>query len=274
VYARQRRALDVVYSYGVPAVLIAFMVLVIPVSTGAGQFYYGVATLPETVASLVSESAEHAPSIVASAILPVAFLIAMCVGVWLLVRGGSPEVELLAMVLGSMGMCVVIWVGMHRGLNFVYPLNRTAIYMLPLFGLALALGSALAPWRSLAWPLAAVTGVVVLVYASQLRTTYFREWRDEAAIHRLVRRLGMDAAATGRTRDVTAGGSWILEYSTRYYGKRYRLPWLKVLDRSEREKIRPDYYLLTREDAGKVDELRLQVVEKDAFSGTVLARGM
>jgi hypothetical protein len=163
---------------------------------------------------------------------------------------------------------------MHRLLDFVYPMNRTAIYMLPLFGLALVLGAALAPWRTLAWLLAAVTGLVVVVYASQLRTTYFREWRDEAAMNRLVRRLGTEAAALGRTREVTAGGSWILEYSARYYGKRYRLPWLKVLNGEERRELRPDYYLLTREDAGKVEELRLQIVEKDAFSGTVLARGI
>jgi hypothetical protein len=106
----------------------------------------------------------------------------------------------------------------------------------------------------------------------QIRTGYFNEWRDEAGMNRLMRRLGTDAAELAKTREVTAGGTWTLEYSMRYYGKRYRFPWLKVLTPPERESIRPDYYLLTPDEAGKVADLHLKVIEKDALSGTLLAR--
>lgn len=275
VYARQRRHWELIYSYGVPAVVIPFMILVIPLSKSAGQFYYGVPALTATVESLVSESAPYAPAYVAAVIVPGVFLGAMAVGAWLLSRTvASPETTLLAIVLGSMGVSVVTWIAMHQLLHFVYPLNRTALYMLPLAGLALALGAANAPWRLLAVPLTLLALFVTAGYIKSVRIGYFNEWRSEAAMNKLARRLGSEAAPLGKTREVTVGGTWLLEYTARYYGKRYRLPWLKVLNPAEREKIRPDYYFLTSEEAAKIDELHLQVVEKDAFSGTVLARSL
>jgi hypothetical protein len=58
----------------------------------------------------------------------------------------------------------------------------------------------------------------------------------------------------------------------RYYGLRYRMPWLRVLNRTERDSTAPDYYLLTTEDQKLVDELHLKVIGKDDVSGTILAR--
>jgi hypothetical protein len=194
---------------------------------------------------------------------------------WLLYlasRDRSPGPTLLALVLGCMGVSVLCWIAMHRVAGLMYPLNRTGLYMLPLAGLALAAGAATAPWKALSVPLTVLAMGLTGLYAMQLRTGYFNEWRDEAGINRLVRRLGTDAAGLSKTREVTAGGTWIHEYSMRYYSKRYRLPWLKVLDAKERESIRPDYYILTVGESNKVDELRLKVIEKDALSGAILAR--
>src|SRR5205085_7485386 len=104
-------------------------------------------------------------------------------------------------------------------------------------------------WRAVAIPVGAISAVLTILYIAQVRTSYFKEWREEAGMNKLIRHLEADAAQTAKNREVTAGGTWILEYSTRYYGKRYRLPWLKVLDSKERETIRPDYYLFTRDEA-------------------------
>ena len=89
---------------------------------------------------------------------------------------------------------------------------------------------------------------------------------------RLMRQLAYDARELHKIRPVTAGGSWDLEYSVRYYGIRYRLGWLNVLNSEERKSIQPDYYVLGPADTKLVDELHLTVIAKDELSGTVLAR--
>ena len=269
IYARKHQFWDLIQSYALPAIVISFVILVIPISKSAGQFYYGATTLRDTVSSLVNESAAGAPPYVASRIVPVAFFLAMILGLWLLVKRKD---TLPVYAIGCMGLSVLGWEAMHRILGFPYPLNRTAIYMLPLVGLLIVVGAADAPWKAVAFPLTALAFGLSVLYVAQIRTGYFNEWKEEAGINRLVSRLADDAADLSKSRQVTAGGTWILEYSMRYYGKRYRLPWLKVLDATERESIRPDYYILTASEAGKVDELRLKVIEKDAISGTLLAR--
>jgi hypothetical protein len=269
IYARRKRFWELIQSYAVPALVISFAILVIPISKSAGQFYYGATTLRDTVSSLVNESVPDTPPYLAGHVVPIAFFLAVALGVWLLV---ARKDTLLPYVLGCMGLSVLGWVAMHRILGFPYPLNRTALYMLPLAGLAIVAGAASVPWKTVSIPLGALAAALSIVYVAQIRTAYFNEWREEAGINHLVRRLGNDAAELSKARQVTAGGTWILEYSMRYYGKRYRFPWLKVLDAKERESLRPDYYILTAGEASKVDELRLRVIEKDALSGTLLAR--
>ena len=45
IYARKDRFWDLVQSYALPAIVISFVILVIPISKSAGQFYYGATTL-------------------------------------------------------------------------------------------------------------------------------------------------------------------------------------------------------------------------------------
>ncbi|HYP07642.1 MAG TPA: hypothetical protein VER03_15520 [Bryobacteraceae bacterium] len=272
LYVRRRRFWDLIYSYALAAILVAFTILVIPVSKGAGQFYYGASSLADTVSSLVNDSLPADSILIARVVAPAAFFIAMPLGAWLLWRHNSPQSELLAIVLTIIGFAVLCWVTMHRLLGFVYPLNRTAIYMLPLVGLAVALGGALTPKRWVSIPLIALAAVLATLYIAQIRTGYFKEWRDQAGMNRLMRHLKDDAAGLARARQITAGGTWNLEYSMRYYGKRHRIPWLKVLDATERETVRPDYYILTRDEAKKAHELNLKVIDTDVLSGTILAR--
>jgi hypothetical protein len=262
VYARHRRVWEPIQSYGVPAFVIPFTILVIPVSKGAGQFYYGASSLGDALSSLVAESVSQ----------PHAWFTGVAVAATLALLLLIPrEDTLLLYALGSMGLSILGWVAMHRLVGFPYPLGRTGIYMVSLAGLAVVVGAGMAPWK-VAWPLTALATMLAILYMMQIRTGYFNEWRDEAGLNRLMRRLGSDAAELAKTREVTAGGTWTLEYSMRYYGKRYRFPWLKVLTPPERASIRPDYYLLTPEEAGRVGELQLKVIEKDALSGTLLAR--
>src|SRR5207253_1706829 len=107
---------------------------------------------------------------------------------------------------------------------------------------------------------------------SELRVSYFAEWRFDAGTKRLTRALQRDARELGKTRNVTVGGTWILEHTVRYYRLRYRAAWIRVLDENERKTETPDYYVLTEEERNQVKELGLKIIEEDAISGTLLAR--
>jgi hypothetical protein len=144
--------------------------------------------------------------------------------------------------------------------------------MLPLSGFAVILGASLVRRKWLQISLSGLASLLAIIYIAELRTDYFSEWRSEAGMKRLMRSLRTDARDMHNVRPITAGGSWNLEYSVRYYGVRYRMPWLRVLNATERETIAPDYYLLTSEDQKVVDELHLRVIDKDDVSGTILAR--
>jgi hypothetical protein len=289
-YARRGRFWELIDSLAGPTIVIAFVLLVIPLSKSAGQFYFGVKTLSETTASLVGESFRQPPlgqwlmdaldarmgwMFFEEKIIPVLFFAVVAVAAWLLfqsIRGGSSETILLFVVLGIFVLSVACWVIFNRLFGVVYPMTRTAMYVLPMVGFAMMLGAAVFRRRWQLVALSTVASLVAAVYISELRTRYFSEWRSEAGINRLMRALRADARDMHNVRPVTAGGSWNLEYSVRYYGLRYRMPWLRVLNRTERDSTAPDYYLLTTEDQKLVDELHLKVIGKDDVSGTILAR--
>ena len=61
LYARRDRFWELIDSLAGPTIVIAFVLLVIPLSKSAGQFYFGVKTLSETTGSLVGESFRQPP---------------------------------------------------------------------------------------------------------------------------------------------------------------------------------------------------------------------
>jgi hypothetical protein len=290
LYARRGRFWELIDSLAGPTIVIAFILLIVPLAKSAGQFYFGVKSLSETTGSLVGESLRQ-PTLgkilldaldarmgwmfLEERVIPVLFFAVVVVAVWLLfrtVRGASPETILLFVVLGMFVLSVGCWVVLNRMLGVLYPFTRTAVYVLPLAGFAIVLAASRMRRKLLTIGLSVVASLIAVIYVSELRTTYFSEWRSEAGMKRLMRTLRTDARDRHNVHPLTAGGSWNLEYSVRYYGVRYRMPWLKVLNATERESTAPDYYLLTSEDQKLVDELHLKVIDKDDVSGTILAR--
>jgi hypothetical protein len=290
LYARRGRFWELMDSLAGPSVVIAFILLVVPLSKSAGQFYFGVKALSETVGSLAGESLRQgkAASAMMSAldqqmgwmffedkVVPMVFF-GMIIGfgwlAWQVFRGADSATVLLFLVVGMFVFAVGSWVLLHKILGVVYPLTRTALYMLPLAGFALVLAASLIRPRAVRSGVAAVAGLLGIIYVSELRISYFSEWRSEAGMNRLMRSLRVDARDKHNVRPLTAGGSWNLEYTVRYYGIRYRMPWLQVLNATQRESTTADYYLLTSEDQKLIDELHLKVIERDDASGTILAR--
>lgn len=292
LYGRKGRFWELIDSYAGPAIIICFVLLLIPLLKSAGQFYFGVATLRDTFGSLLGESLRQPPvgplvfdtldrmipdfsGHLAAIVAPAVTACMGAAAVWLLVlslRGASADIVLLALVLGAIASSVGCWIVLNRILSVVYPMTRTALYLLPLLGFALVLSASVLPSRVVSGSLASVAAILAIIYVGEIRTGYFSEWKHEAGMKRLIRQLANDAKELHKIRPVTAGGSWDLEYSIRYYGIRYRLGWLNVLNSEERKSIQPDYYVLGPADTKLVDELHLTVIAKDELSGTVLAR--
>jgi len=276
VYAKRSQFWDLMDGYAGPAAVICFVFLVIPLTKSAGEVYFGAPTLTETVASLVGQSlrplADASPAAehwIIQYAVPLAFLWIAGAFLWRVVR--PPEDMLLTLLMGTMLISILAWIVMHHFLGVVYPVTRTALYMLPLLGLTLILSAA----GSLRFVSHFLYGVGIFIgafYLLGLRTSYFAEWRSESAMDRLVQRLAQDAGERLDNQFVTVGGSWDLEYSIRYYRARYRLHRLHAFDAAERQSKTPDYYLLGRDDAQLVEQLHLKVIEKDDVSGTLLAR--
>jgi hypothetical protein len=290
-YARQRRFWQFVDGYAGPAAVVCFVLLFLPLSKfSSDEFYFGVAKLSETTASLLGESiwqpfgglfvidmltqvAPRAREFFIDTFAPGLLVVIAIAAVWLMVRRQRDmETTLLGFVLSISVLSVATWMLMNKALGVLFPMTRTAVYILPLIGFAGALAADLARTRIVSMVLASLTVLLATLYVSELRATYFSEWRSEAGMKRLMRRLVDDTRDRQNSGVVTTGGSWELEFSARYYRVRYRAGWIRVLGAQERKSESPEYFFLGPDDRKLLDELQLRVIEKDDTSGAILAR--
>jgi hypothetical protein len=156
-----------------------------------------------------------------------------------------------------------------------YPELRTAMYWLPLLGLAsmslvqrLAHGPRLE--RILSAPLAAILALFAVQFATQFNTRYFSEWSYCAAgkdIMRIVRAGRPDHDA----RRVRIGATWQLSPVIDFYRVAWRLDWIDPVSRASPDN-QFDYYVLLYGDTALVERRGLKTLLKDSLSGAVLAR--
>jgi hypothetical protein len=276
-----------------PAVIIAFLFLVLPLAKATGEeYYYGAKTLRDSVGSLLDASLLHTPErslltkmgTAGTAIpgwlrryaVPAAFGIAVIGAVFILPRAfEGREVRPVALVFGiiggTLGLTVAALEVMHwRGL--LYPLGRTGLYLVPLFTLTCVLGAALLH-RAGRYVVYLGLAVILGVYVSQFNTSHFSEWRFDASTNEIVRRLSEDYKRSGDSTSIRVGSSWVYGETLKYYCKRRRLNWVEAVD-SQKLREKPfDYYVLVYEDIELVDKLQLAVIYRDPLSGAVLARG-
>ncbi|MGB9606878.1 MAG: hypothetical protein ACPL88_13470, partial [Bryobacteraceae bacterium] len=164
-----------------------------------------------------------------------------------------------------------------------YPVDRTALYWIPLWTLlALTLvalanrgpaktvpaGSRIAR-RLVSVSLATCLGVAVAQYVLQFDTRYYAQWRYDAGTKQMMR-IMVARAGSHPARRVRVGASWMLEPSLNFYRQRYRLTWM---DKVTRDGPRGDfdYYLLIGEDTALVSEKGLAALYRHPLSGAVLA---
>ncbi len=156
-----------------------------------------------------------------------------------------------------------------------YPEMRTALYWIPLFGLAaLALvKKLLAGARSqkiAAALIAAGLLICVVQFATQFNTRYFAEWAYCAPTKDMMQIIRARHAATPDAR-VRVGASWEFEPGINFYRAMWRLTWMDPVFR-ESPDADYDYYILLRDDVSLIERRRLKLLRKDDLFQSALAK--
>jgi len=184
----------------------------------------------------------------------------------------EPQETFLFLVTGTCWAALGMLVALKRGLGLKYPLDRTALYWIPLFTLlclAMIAAARRPGWRLAVLPLAGYLALATAQYVAQFDTRFYAQWRHDAATKEMVQRI-IRREASRPPRRVRIGASWIFEPSLNFYRQRYRLTWLERVTR-DGPRGAYDYYLLSAEDNGLVEELGLKALHRNELSGALLA---
>jgi len=285
-----------------PFLCAAGLFLAIPLANARqSDFYrYGKDSLRETTLSLVQRSLFHqynvwtdqkipdtvtrSVGIVAAWIIPLmlalgfAVLIPVCWR-WMrerdLHRLGNPDRAYLligAVFATSLGMLVAA----HYLVGMLYPIDRTAIYLVGLLTLEwmLLIQKALAAphWnRAIGMLAAAPVAIAILLFLGGFTTSYYYEWRYDAGTKRIFHLLeGRNQFSSSRK--MKLGVDWKLDLSLNFYRQMYQADWLaRVLRDPPPEAGGFDYYVLLPEDEEATRKLGLRVIYRDPISNQELA---
>jgi hypothetical protein len=274
----------------VPMSLVSFFFLALPLSNmEPGKFYYGAQHLADSIRNLAQLSFEYDPvrtgwipiigyalhdvSGLALPFLSILLSGSIVYGIIALVRlhrqrpgENGPDLTACFFAL-AFSTAVVLIVTAHWLLGAPYPLMRTALYFVPLVVLAIfSIAYRYRDVRPVGYSAAAVGVVCLMAFLFQVNVSYYAEWRFDAGTKRIVKFI---RSHTDPGKRLVVRASWVLEPSLNFYRLRYRLNWQPV-DRSGLEKP-GDIIVVTQENQASIGRLGLQVIYKDALSGTVVA---
>lgn len=271
-----------------PGIITAFVVLVLPLSHAKrADFFYGVSTLTDFVSGLVHMSYYHSPRVWAvgrflpdfgswyvviwAGIVP-AFLLATLVAGAIVARRwvrsrqfAAVEKKDQAVLLlgGTMALVLVMIVAARHLFGVLYPSGRTGIYWVPLMTLA---GLLLIGRKYVKFPALVFAVFSVLMFAVGITIDCYPEWIAERKTKEVMRLI--EARHGGR--EVRLGTSWPLEAGSNFYRRRFRMGWMKPVERNGADGDF-DYYYLLAGDTGLIEKLKLRTIWRDPETGTALA---
>jgi hypothetical protein len=185
------------------------------------------------------------------------------------VRSLIPAVALMTTIAGLLAA--------HFLLRVPYPVDRTGVYLVVLFGIAWAIAAdGLAESFASRWMWRVnllLATLAIAQFAAQFETQYFLLWRFDART-KTVAQLLLDACQGKPEGSVTVSAMWLHQPALEFY--RRELP-IKALQPVMYHDPPPlsgfDYYVLNDAAPRDLDEATLHVLFSDAGSGIVLAQG-
>ncbi len=294
-----RRLSSAIDLFVVPAVVTAFVIVILPLSKAhRDDFYVGMSSLGESVANLVSASLYHHPlsgrltavypltgllnvtfvKVLAPAVFAATILACMVALRRWVRRRSFRDLEVADQFLllcgGSMLFSVGLLVAANRVFQVLYPQARTGLYLVPLFVLtALTLWVSIRKYRVLSLltglPLGVVAVLCLVQFMAEFQVTRYSEWGFDSATKRIVHVIRERQAKQPRA-SVRVGDTAVLEPAINFYRRLYKLDWMQPVTR-ETPDDSYDYYVLTEQDTPLIEKLGLTVIFVDAGCGTALA---
>jgi hypothetical protein len=162
-------------------------------------------------------------------------------------------------------MALMLWTiaAGQRLLGILYSSGRTGICWAPMLTLAVL---SLIRTEYVSVPALVFAAFSVAMFAGGFTTGYFPEWKGERHTKDMMRLI----KARYGGREVRLGTTWPLEAGCNFYRRRFRLDWMKPVDRNGADG-EFDHYYLEQSDAGLIEKRKLRTLFRDSETGTVLA---
>jgi hypothetical protein len=108
-----------------------------------------------------------------------------------------------------------------------------------------------------------------VLFLAQWNVYYYAEWPYDFDTKRVVRKIIQDHPGHPPA-PVTIGASWAAEPSLNFYRRRYRLHWMRPVERKESVPA-GDYYVLQGADRALVEKLGLRKLYENEAAQLTLA---
>lgn len=273
---------DVANWYGVPAVVLAFIVVILPLTKATvGDFYLGTASLAEAGQVLWTSSfAAHGAGPVAAmdrfrdSILAALLGCTVAAGLYGSVQYFRGDARYPSIVAAVSGLSVAVCVGVLAMANLIwhvpYPYGRTGLYLIPL---TLLVFVALAGRAGDVGRVSGSIGLAALglVFLTQVEPRAFVDWRFDQGTNILMRHIAADARSRASASEFRVAASVLHEMSVKYYRKRNHLHQMSPDVRAEAFDPNADYYVLHGADREWVASAGLRVIAEDPEAGSLAA---
>lgn len=261
----------VVRYYGA-ALMAAAPILGLPLrSAHLSDFYFGYTSAKESIAELsiisflytgrlplIPEWHEAYVSLLRTSSYWIASI--LLVGIGVLAATKFRTSNCLRISAGTLVIAVLFLVTAHQVIGLKYPYDRTGIYLLFLFPLALiaALQVLFERSRFTRWavsPILAGVAAVLLMYCIEFHTGYFAEWPFVGDLKPYMETI----KANSGDRTVRVDGSVDFTYLINFYRDKYHAKWLAPVEvRSPQPGY--EYYILINDDREYLDKFHLRVL--------------
>jgi len=274
----------------VPSSLLLLMIYTYPVvkmMRAGSEFTYGGTNgfWQDTITSLIGVTLYKPfsnPSIVLFAklliigILFFSFLISLYD--WLIRREFKLVTEYLVWLVLTLLICSFSVISQHFIFGINYPIDRYAIYLIPIFFLLI-----LVCWQDIRFirskliriPINSVFYLLIAVLLinsiNRINFTHFYQWKYDASTKDAIEHIiQMNKEKKLEDNSVGLGIDWIFEPSVNFYITKNRMRWMKKVDRDGPER-EFDYYYITSNYKGVLEKYNLRIMRRYDLSDTCLA---
>jgi hypothetical protein len=275
------RRVKVVVSIAAPAVILFALICYAPLrSATRANFYVGFPTIRDWLTNLAYYSirvtdrtgvfgTDEGARVLQWVLLPVVAVYMVITAITGFRR--KPEdrlglVPLVTLITSFFGL-----IAAHKLFGLNYPLERTGLYFIPLFGFAWAFAADHVESKALARTQALIACLLILQFSTQLQTDYFIQWQfDMDAKH--VARMLQKASQGKADQSVSVSSAWAHQPALEFYREDLHIAVLKPIEWQDGTAVYGfDYYVFKDRNPADIEKDHLRVLFADPRWGIVLA---